>query len=82
MHDELMLHAAQLPALAPGAGTPAAARNEPGLKPLPDQLADVERAAIAAALRATGGNRVAAAKMLKMSRAALYDRLARYPDLQ
>jgi transcriptional regulator with PAS, ATPase and Fis domain len=82
MHDELMLHAAQLPPLTSSAGTAAPPRHEPGLKPLPDQLADVERAAIAAALKATGGNRVAAAKMLKMSRAALYDRLARYPDLQ
>jgi transcriptional regulator with PAS, ATPase and Fis domain len=78
MHDELLLHAAQLPALA--GRLPVAARDD-GVKPLPDQLADVERAAIAAALKATGGNRVAAAKMLRMSRAALYDRLARYPEL-
>ncbi len=49
--------------------------------PLPDQVAAVERAAIAAALKATAGNRAAAAKLLKMSRAALYDRLARYPEL-
>jgi transcriptional regulator with PAS, ATPase and Fis domain len=83
MHDELLLHAAQLPALV-STPVPAAAPDLPAegfMKPLPDQLADVERAAIAAALRATGGNRVAAARMLKMSRAALYDRLARYPDL-
>ena len=45
-------------------------------------FADVERKAIADALKATGGNRAAAAKLLKMSRAALYDRLARYPDLE
>ena len=49
--------------------------------PLPEQVAAVERAAIAAALKATAGNRAAAAKLLKMSRAALYDRLARYPEL-
>jgi DNA-binding NtrC family response regulator len=80
MHDELLLHAAQLPRL--GAAPAAAPAAAGGPRPLPDQLADVERQAIAAALKATGGNRVAAAKMLKMSRAALYDRLARYPDLQ
>jgi transcriptional regulator with PAS, ATPase and Fis domain len=78
MHDELLLHAAQLPAL--GSAATVAARSD-GPKALPDQLADVERKAIAEALRATGGNRVAAAKLLKMSRAALYDRLARYPEL-
>jgi len=84
MHDELMLHAAQLPPLG-GAARPAAVTAPApldALKPLPDQLADVERHAIASALKATGGNRVAAAKLLKMSRAALYDRLARYPDLE
>jgi len=41
----------------------------------------VERAAIAAALKTSGGNRVRAARRLGMSRAALYDRLGRYPDL-
>jgi transcriptional regulator with PAS, ATPase and Fis domain len=83
MHDELMLHAAQLPPLgaAPRATVVPAAAGDT-VKPLPDQLADVERHAIASALKATGGNRVAAAKLLKMSRAALYDRLARYPDLE
>jgi transcriptional regulator with PAS, ATPase and Fis domain len=83
MHDELMLHAAQLPPLgaAPRAALAPAAAGDV-VKPLPDQLADVERHAIASALKATGGNRVAAAKLLKMSRAALYDRLARYPDLE
>jgi transcriptional regulator with PAS, ATPase and Fis domain len=83
MHDELMLHAVQLPPLDTAAQhSPAAASPSGALKPLPDQLADVERHAIASALKATGGNRVAAAKLLKMSRAALYDRLARYPDLE
>ena len=51
------------------------------LRPLADQVAEVEHAAIAAALAATGGNRVATAKLLRMSRAALYDRLERWPDL-
>jgi DNA-binding NtrC family response regulator len=85
MHDELVLHAAHFaaPTARAVAAAPAAPPAPPKdlLQPLPDQVAALERAAIAAALRATGGNRLAAAKMLRMSRAALYDRLARYPEL-
>ena len=55
--------------------------ERPELRPLCEQVAEVERAAIAAVLRACSGNRVAAARRLGMSRAALYDRLARWPDL-
>jgi transcriptional regulator with PAS, ATPase and Fis domain len=47
------------------------------LRPLAEQVNEVEDAAIGAALQATGGNRVAAAKLLRMSRAALYAKLAR-----
>ena len=50
-------------------------------RPLPERKAELERAAIAEALRATGGNRMAAARLLKISRASFYDRLARYPEL-
>ena len=84
MHDELVLHAAHFSPGASGAGAVRVAAAVPAndlLQPLPDQVAALERAAIAAALRATGGNRLAAAKMLHMSRASLYDRLARYPGL-
>ncbi len=56
-------------------------RGRSALRPLADQVAEVERRAIAQALAATGGNRVAAARLLGMSRAALYDRLARWPGL-
>jgi len=49
------------------------------LRPLAEQVNEVEDAAIAAALVATGGNRVAAARLLRMSRAALYAKLARQP---
>ncbi|MBL8341313.1 MAG: sigma 54-interacting transcriptional regulator [Rubrivivax sp.] len=49
------------------------------LRPLAEQVNEVEDAAITAALEATGGNRVAAAKLLRMSRAALYAKLARQP---
>ena len=84
MHDELILHAAHFLAGASSAVSVRPTAPAPAndlLQPLPDQVAALERAAIAAALRATGGNRLAAAKMLRMSRAALYDRLARYPEL-
>jgi len=51
------------------------------LRPLSEQAADVERAAMGAALAACAGNRMAAARLLKMSRAAFYDKLARYGEL-
>jgi len=82
-------------AVAPGgdpAPVPARLSAEPGggapdgdarlLRPLAEQVAELEHAAIRAALRSTRGNRVAAARLLRMSRAALYDRLARYPGLE
>jgi transcriptional regulator with PAS, ATPase and Fis domain len=50
------------------------------LRPLAEQVSEVEDAAIGAALEATGGNRVAAARLLRMSRAALYAKLARRPQ--
>ena len=51
------------------------------ITPLPEAIAALERNAIRAALAATNGNRVAAAKLLKISRAALYDKLALYPEI-
>ena len=51
------------------------------LRPLAEQVAELERAAITAALQACGGNKVAAAKMLGISRATLYERLAESPSL-
>lgn len=44
-------------------------------RPLPEQIAELERRAIAAALLRTGGNRAAAARLLGISRASLYDKL-------
>jgi len=41
-------------------------------------LDEVEKAAIMGALRASGGNRTQAAKMLKVSRRALYDKMKRF----
>lgn len=74
---------AVLPAMSARAAPSAASQppTPPTLRPLAEQVADIERAAIAAALHASGGNRVRAAQALGMSRAALYDRLERWPEL-
>ena len=62
-----------LPAVAP-------VRTEPGatphLRPLPQPIAELERSSIQSALAATGGNKVSAAKLLGISRATLYEKLA------
>ena len=50
------------------------------LRPLAEQVAELERTAIAAALQACGGNKVAAARMLGISRATLYERLTERVD--
>jgi transcriptional regulator with PAS, ATPase and Fis domain len=47
----------------------------PTVRPLGEQVAEVEKQAIAAALAATSGNKLAAARMLGISRAKLYERL-------
>ena len=45
------------------------------LRPLAEQVAELERKAIAAALKAHGGNKLATARQLGISRATLYGRL-------
>ncbi len=59
-------------ATAPGQDAAMAAAS---IRPLTEQVAELERQAIAAAMRATGGNKAAVAKMLGISRATLYGRL-------
>ncbi len=91
MTDELVLRAAHFsdmlgvargdPSAAPAALADVDTAANDALRPLPYQVAELELAAIAAALQATGGNRMAAARMLKISRAAFYDKLARHPQL-
>jgi len=85
MTDDLLLapaHFAGVPGIqAPPRREPAAAPGSALPRPLPEQVAELEKSAIRDALRVTGGNRVAAAKLLKISRAALYDKLALYPEL-
>jgi len=45
------------------------------LRPLAQQVAELERRAIAAAMAATGGNKLASSRLLGISRATLYERL-------
>jgi DNA-binding NtrC family response regulator len=47
----------------------------PAVKPLPQAIAELEMRAIRDALAATGGNKAAAAKMLGIARATLYEKL-------
>ncbi len=65
------------PASAVAAGDaklpPAAPRDH--LRPLSVQVAELERAAIEAAMAATKGNKLAAARLLGIARATLYERL-------
>ncbi len=46
------------------------------LRPLAQQVAEVERRAVMTAMQASGGNKLAAARMLGISRATLYQRLS------
>ena len=46
------------------------------LQPLPQAIAELERRSIMAALRKTGGNKLAAARLLGISRTTLYEKLA------
>ena len=89
--DSQSLDAAQLARLLREAGVEPAAPLEPDrpsspsddqqqwLRPLAVQIAEVERRAIATALQAHGGNKLATARTLGISRAKLYERLGN-PD--
>ena len=94
MTDDLVLDVRHFQAWLPGdraavvvtpaaaaPATPQAGTGNLHLRPLAEQVAELERLAIKASLAASGGNRLAAARRLNMSRAALYDRLARWPEL-
>jgi DNA-binding NtrC family response regulator len=49
------------------------------LRPLAQQIAELEHKAIAAALASTGGNKLATSRLLGISRATLYERMTN-PD--
>jgi transcriptional regulator with PAS, ATPase and Fis domain len=63
------LAAAAMCGPAPAASAPAA------IQPLPQAIAELEARAIHAALTATGGNKLAAARLLGIARATLYEKL-------
>jgi transcriptional regulator with PAS, ATPase and Fis domain len=69
------------PHAANGGPPPAARRTtEPGsLKPLPQAVAELEARSIHDALEATAGNKLAASRLLGISRATLYEKLVLYP---
>jgi transcriptional regulator with PAS, ATPase and Fis domain len=60
------------PVPAPAAASPRIA----GVKSLPQAIAELEAQAIREALEATGGNKLAASRLLGISRATLYEKLA------
>lgn len=70
--------------IAPAAPAPLVAKKGTAraLRPLAEQVAEVERGAIEAALAATSGNKLAAAKLLGISRAKLYERLETVSEIQ
>ena len=82
MTDDLLLTAAHFEAIAaPICGAaPAPARSvvtDAGVvKPLSEAVAELERRVIRDAMAATGGNKLAASRLLGISRATLYEKLA------
>ena len=49
--------------------------DTPPIKPLAQAIAELEAQSIRAALAATGGNKLAASRLLGISRATLYEKL-------
>jgi transcriptional regulator with PAS, ATPase and Fis domain len=79
MTDDPVLGAAHfgaIAALVAARGASAQAAPAAALKRLPQAKAELEMRAIREALAATGGNKLAAAKLLGISRATLYEKLA------
>jgi transcriptional regulator with PAS, ATPase and Fis domain len=73
-----VLRASGIDAVEPVPASPApevAGSDADALRPLAEQIAEVERRAMLAMLAATQGNKLAAAKRLGVSRATLYQRL-------
>jgi transcriptional regulator with PAS, ATPase and Fis domain len=84
MTDDLVLgarHFAGILGEAAVGAAPAASFSSPdsqpaaAIKPLPQAIAELEQRAIREALAATGGNKLAASRLLGISRATLYEKL-------
>jgi transcriptional regulator with PAS, ATPase and Fis domain len=77
--DAAQVKRTQAPAPQVRRDMPPAARTAPAvavaIKPLPQAVAELEAAAIREALAATGGNKLAASRLLGISRATLYEKL-------
>ena len=76
---EAVLRESGIEQIAPPAVAAHPQRRATDLRPLAEQVAEVERQAIEAALAHTRGNKFAAAKLLGISRAKLYERLEGLP---
>jgi transcriptional regulator with PAS, ATPase and Fis domain len=78
-HFEAVLGAQDMPA-RPAVPMPSAAEAQApkiaGVKSLPQAVAELEAQAIREALTATGGNKLAASRLLGISRATLYEKLS------
>jgi len=75
--DRARLAADDFAAILPRAAAASAASPPAApLRPLPQLIAELERSSIRSALEATGGNKVSAARLLGISRATLYEKLA------
>jgi transcriptional regulator with PAS, ATPase and Fis domain len=79
MTDDVLLTARHFAGIVPDAplALTGAAPGPGTVMPLPRAVADLEVQAIRAALEATGGNKLAASKMLGISRATLYEKLGK-----
>ena len=71
---------APIRALVPLPVSPQAMQTQHTVLNLPQAVAELEQRAIAQALLATGGNKHAAAQLLGIARATLYQKLAQAPD--
>jgi transcriptional regulator with PAS, ATPase and Fis domain len=72
---EKILRGAGLDEIAPALQHATEAGGADLLRPLSEQVAELEQRAISAALSATGGNKLATARLLGISRATLYGRM-------
>jgi DNA-binding NtrC family response regulator len=76
LSDDLRLGAAAFAPILPLAGAEASGARGTAPEPLPRAIAELERRSIESALEATKGNKVSAARLLGISRATLYEKLA------